>query len=255
MGLNRSVSSIVLVAHEGKLRNLPEYILLDDFYVSTVQDERSAWDALLSHQPGIIVVDDEMCGFDVYSFCRRIKRHMNTSHIMVGLLLDRGADIPKGYKAGADFCFPKPIDQGAMVWHLRNLNQTRKNLVRFASTESLLQPPGIELVSDNEIFLKNAVEVINRYLHDPCFNVYQFSREMGFSPNLLYRKIKLLTGETVTEFIRNRRIKASAALLAQKKRTVSEISYMLGFTSPSYFSRRFREKYGCTPSEYVEKHS
>ena len=89
---------------------------------------------------------------------------------------------------------------------------------------------------------------------EPGFDVVKLSQTIGLSTNQTYRKLKALTGQTAKEFIRTQRLKTAADLLAQNKRSVSEIIYMVGFSTPSYFTRCFKELYGCTPTEYIDTH-
>ena len=162
-------------------------------------------------------------------------------------------DEIKGLRLGAvDYIF-KPFNLVSLKLKIQNILQNKRNIHERIRTEQILQPESIELSSLDEVFLKNAVDSVNKYLDDPVFDVELFSRDLGVSSNQVYRKIKALTGQTAKEFIRNQRLKIAADLILQHKRTISEVIYMVGFTSPSYFSRCFKEFYGCTPKEYIEQ--
>jgi AraC-like DNA-binding protein len=136
---------------------------------------------------------------------------------------------------------------------IANILARRKALHDYFHKGNLLEPDSITLTSLDEQFLKDAVEAVNKHLDDPEFDVEKLSDCIKLSSNQTYRKIKALTGQTAKEFIRSQRLKTAAKLLLQKKRTVSEIIYMVGFSSPSYFTRCFREYFGVTPSEFIEK--
>lgn len=110
----------------------------------------------------------------------------------------------------------------------------------------------IHIPTDEEVFLKHAVEAIHRNLNNEKFDVEAFSVEMNLSQNQLYRKLKAITGETAKEFIRNQRLQVAADMLGQGK-TASDVIKLTGFASLSYFSRCFKDAYGCAPTEYVKE--
>ena len=104
-------------------------------------------------------------------------------------------------------------------------------------------------------FLKRSLDVINKHLSEPDFNVNRFSQEMAMSRQALHRKIRALIGQSATEFLRFVRLNKSAELLARKSGTVSEIAYDVGFSSQSYFTRSFRKLFGQSPSAYMRDHT
>lgn len=117
----------------------------------------------------------------------------------------------------------------------------------------LLQPSPVTLVSPDEKFLKKAVDIIEKNIADPNFDIKTFSAEAGVSRMQLYRKLEALTNMTAKELIRDIRIKRAAQLLEQNKITVSEVVYHVGFRDMPYFRKCFRNQYGATPSEYAAK--
>ena len=109
-----------------------------------------------------------------------------------------------------------------------------------------------ELTAD-ERFLIDITRIIEENMDDSELSVNTLSQKSGISTNQLYRRIKALTGMPVVAYIRDQRLKKAASLLATGNFTVSEVMYMVGFSSASYFTRCFREEYGVTPSAYNEK--
>jgi signal transduction histidine kinase/ligand-binding sensor domain-containing protein/AraC-like DNA-binding protein len=252
------------------LKNAPLILLveddtdLNDFLVSGLSSEfnvikafngREGLEMARSHDPEIIITDIMMPEMDGFELCRTIRKEFATSHIPIVFLTAKTMqeDEIKGLRLGAvDYIF-KPFNLVSLKLKIQNILQNKRNIHKRIRTEQILQPESIELSSLDEVFLKNAVDSVNKYLDDPVFDVELFSRDLGVSSNQVYRKIKALTGQTAKEFIRNQRLKIAADLILQHKRTISEVIYMVGFTSPSYFSRCFKEFYGCTPKEYIEQ--
>ena len=114
-------------------------------------------------------------------------------------------------------------------------------------------PSEITVTSIDEKFLKDLIETVKKNIDNPDFNVKVMSDIMGFSHANLYRKIKALTGQTVSEFIRTIRLKEAARLLKSKEVNVSDAMYKVGFTHRSYFTRSFKDMYGVTPKEYISE--
>ena len=118
-------------------------------------------------------------------------------------------------------------------------------------SESILQLKKVGVVSRNQKLLERAVEIVEKYMEDSSFDVEMFVNEMYMSRSQLHRKLKTLTGCSTTEFIRLIRLKRAAQLLKGKAGTVAEIAYKVGFENVGYFSKCFKETFGCTPSQYL----
>lgn len=239
-------------------RELNEFLvngLSPEFRVISAFNGAEGLQLAQSEMPDLILSDIMMPEMDGFEFCKRLRKDLNSSHIPVVFLTAKTMqeDELKGLRLGAvDYIF-KPFNLDALKLKLQNILVSRRQMQERLRTEQLLEPELIELSSLDEEFLKQAVEAVQNNLDNPAFDVEAFSNELGASANQVYRKIKALTGQTAKEFIRNQRLKIAAGMLAQKKRNISEIIYMVGFSSPSYFTRCFKEFYGCTPKEYIEK--
>lgn len=205
--------------------------------------------------PDIIITDIMMPEMDGFELATKLQEDITTSHIPVVFLTAKTMqdDEIKGLKIGAVDYIYKPFNLVSLRLKIENILDNRRSVHEQFRKEQLLKPEDIELSSLDEKFLKEAVEAVNKNLDDPKFDVEKFSQEIGISANQAYRKLKSLTGQTAKEFIRNQRLKTAASLFLQKKRSISEVIYMVGFSSPSYFTRCFKEYYGCTPKEYIEK--
>ncbi|MFT3740725.1 MAG: ATP-binding protein [Breznakibacter sp.] len=205
--------------------------------------------------PDLILSDVMMPELNGFEFCKQLRKDINTSHIPLMFLTAKTMkdDEIKGLRLGAVDYITKPFDLTTLRLKLTNVLQTKKSLQEKLRTNMILEPEEIELTSLDEEFLKDVVDAVNKNLDNPEFDVELLSKEVALSPNQVYRKIKSLTGQTAKEFIRSQRLKTAASMLLQKKRSISEIIYMVGFSSPSYFARCFKEHFGCTPSEYMER--
>ncbi len=238
--------------------DLNEFIvsgLSKDYNVTGVFNGKEGFEQARLQTPNIIITDIMMPEMDGFELCRLLRNDLSTSHIPVIFLTAKTLreDEIKGLKLGAVDYIYKPFSLTTLNLKIHNVLNNQKNIHEKIRTEKILEPEKIELSSLDEELLINAVKAVDDHLDDPNFDVDRFSEVIGLSANQAYRKIKALTGQTAKEFIRNQRLKTAASLLLQKKRSISEIIYMVGFSSPSYFSRCFKEFYKCTPKEYIAK--
>jgi transcriptional regulator GlxA family with amidase domain len=138
---------------------------------------------------------------------------------------------------------------------VENILSVRQSLRQKYTSEMLLQPKNIILSSPDERFLQKAIEVIEKNISDPDMDIERFATEIGVSRMQLYRKLDALTEMTVKEFVRNIRLKRAAQILVQKKLNVSEVAYAVGFKDLSHFRKCFKQEFGMSASDYVEKHA
>jgi DNA-binding response OmpR family regulator/nitrogen-specific signal transduction histidine kinase len=253
-GDNKS-PKVIIVEDDSELNEFLISGLSPDFNVVGTFNGREALEMARKLNPDIILTDIMMPEMDGIELCKLLRKDLATSHIPVVFLTAKTMreDEIEGLKIGAVDYIYKPFNLISLKLKIQNILDNRKSLHERIRADQLMEPELIELSSLDEKFLKDAVDAVNKYLDDPSFDVEKFSHVIGISTNQAYRKIKALTGQTAKEFIRNQRLKTAATLFLQKKRSISEIIYMVGFSSPSYFTRCFREYYDCTPKEYIEK--
>lgn len=252
--VDHSKTHVLIVEDDSELNEFIVAGLSPDFNVEGTFNGREGLDMARKLNPDIIITDIMMPEMDGFTMCKLLRKDLATSHIPVVFLTAKTMfeDEVEGLKIGAVDYISKPFNLVSLKLKIQNILENKQNVQDRFRTVQLTEPMHIELSSLDDTFLKDAVSAVNKFLDDPTFDVEKFSDVIGVSPNQVYRKIKALTGQTAKEFIRNQRLKTAATLLLQKKRTISEIIYMVGFSSPSYFTRCFKEYYGCTPKEYIE---
>jgi signal transduction histidine kinase/ligand-binding sensor domain-containing protein/DNA-binding response OmpR family regulator len=251
------MADVLLVEDDGDMSEFIREGLSIHFNIHTASNGKEAFDMARKIAPDIIISDVMMPGMDGFELARLLRSDLDTSHIPLVFLTAKTLreDEIEGLRLGAVDYIYKPFNMVSLRLKLLNILEARgENREKFKSS-GLLEPEKITLSSLDEEFLTQAVKVIDENVDDPNLDVEKLSRKLSLSTNQTYRKIKALTGFTAKEFIRVQRLKIAADLLAQNKRTISEIIYMVGFSSPSYFSRCFKEQYNCTPSEYVQLYS
>lgn len=254
--VEKKIKPIILIIEDDA--DLNEFIamgLSHDYQVIRSFNGKEALEKAEEQIPDLILSDIMMPEMDGFEFCNAIRKTPGTSHIPIIFLtaMTMQEDETRGLQLGAvDYIF-KPFNLVSVKLKINNILANQKKMQARYKTEQILKPEDIELSSMDDIFLKEAVESINKHLDDPNFDVEAFSKDLNMSTNQAYRKLKALTGQTANEFIRNQRLKTAATLLIQRKRSISEIIYIVGFTSPSYFTRCFKSYFGCTPKEYIDQ--
>lgn len=246
---------LLFVDDNADMRNYMEASLVEDYVVHTAEDGLVGLKKAKELLPDIIVSDVMMPEIDGMEMCRKVKNDIATSHIPVILLTAKASDdfTIEGFDAGADEYIPKPFSPKLLHTRIRNILESRHQLKEKFRKEGILEPSEVSVTSADEMFLKNAMEVVERNISNPEFRVSTFVAEMNMSRSVLYRKFEALTGHSVNEFVRGIRLKRATQLLALNELTVSEITYEVGFNDPQYFSKCFSRQYGMTPSEYAKR--
>jgi DNA-binding response OmpR family regulator/nitrogen-specific signal transduction histidine kinase len=247
-------SATILLAEDNReMRNYIEQMLEDDFKIETADNGKEAYEITRQINPDIILTDIMMPEMDGMELCERIKREQETCHIPIIMLTAKGEDNDKisGLRTGADDYITKPFHPDELLQKLKNIVTTRKRAWEKFQKGSILEPTDIAVTSFDEKFLKNAVVAVEEHIDDPDFDVSGLVSHTGMSRSVMYRKLKALTGQSANEFINTIRLKRAAQLLKKQKLSVSEITYMVGYNDPQYFSKCFKKQFGQTPSQFA----
>jgi signal transduction histidine kinase/ligand-binding sensor domain-containing protein/DNA-binding response OmpR family regulator len=228
----------------------------DDFYdVYEARNGKEGWDLAVSLIPDVIISDILMPDVDGFEFCKRVKKDERTSHIPLLLLTalhSREHEI-EGLSCGADDYLTKPFDISILQTKIENIMSMRKALKEKYTRELILKPSDVTVASPDERFLMKAMEVVEKNISNPDFDIERFADETGVSRMQLYRKFSALTNMTVKEFVRSIRLKRAAQLLLERKMTVSEIAFAVGFRDLSHFRKSFSREFGMSASDYVRR--
>lgn len=206
--------------------------------------------------PDVIVADIMMPVMDGIEMSRLIRRNVATSTIPIILLTAKDNEHTEtdAYKIGVDVFLSKPFDINHLITRINQLVRNKTKLTEQLRNTEAMQIKEVEVVqSQDEKFLTIITQTIEEYLEDPDLNIQKLSEISGYHHKLIYRRIKALTGNTTVDYIKSIRLKKAAMLLAQKKFSVAEVMYMVGFSTHSYFSKCFTEKYGKSPKVYMDE--
>lgn len=206
--------------------------------------------------PDLVISDLMMPRKDGYAVCDELKNHELTAHIPIILLTAKAAVEAKikGLRSGADDYLTKPFNTDELLARMENLVRLRKALRQGLGSQSLLQGKNIEnssLSPLDKTFLRKLSLLIEEKLDDETLGVEDFAKQMFISRVQLHRKLKALTDQNATEFIRDYRLERALTMLQNKEGLVADIAMRVGFKSEKYFSTVFKKKFGVSPSQVV----
>jgi len=223
------------------------------YKVEEATNGKEGWEKVKQLYPDLVVSDIMMPLMDGVQLARKIKTETLTAHIPVILLTAMGSEEKQleGLKAGVNDYITKPFTFEILASRIRNLLSQQELLQKRFQKQIDVNPAEVTVTPVDEIFLKQALEIVEKNMDNDGFSVEDFSRDMYMNRATLYRKIMSLTGKAPADFIRLIRLKRGAQLLAKSGRSIAEIAYEVGFKDPKYFSRAFKEEFGVLPSKYV----
>ncbi|WP_345949746.1 two-component regulator propeller domain-containing protein [Mucilaginibacter sp. PAMB04274] len=244
---------LLLVEDNQEVRDFLKVTLCRDYQIYESENGKEGWEAALKTIPDLVISDVAMPIMDGYALCGNIKADERTNHIPV-ILLTAKADQNNqldGLKRGADVYITKPFSVNILQQHIRNLLSVRQAMRQKFSQQMLLMPTSRVIDSPDETFLNKLLRITESHLENPDFDVAMLVDKAGMSQTVLYRKIKALSGMSISDFIKSVRLKQAAALLVQNKLTIAEVAYAVGFNDRKYFSKEFKKQFGKSPSDYV----
>jgi signal transduction histidine kinase/ligand-binding sensor domain-containing protein/DNA-binding response OmpR family regulator len=243
------IYTILIVEDNVELRNYLKNELKKEYKVLVAENGQVGLELALQKLPDLILTDVIMPVMSGLELCKSIKADLKTSHIPLMMLSAKALvkDKLEGIDSGADMYLSKPFDMDILKSSLVQLINSRQ--IMFNKFYNGITPKAKEKTTtlDNE-FIKNALNYINENISEPELSVEVLASKVFLSRSQLYRKIKTLTGVSVNEFIRNVRLEKAKELIELGNDNITEISYKVGFSSPSYFTKCYKEKYGYLPT-------
>lgn len=254
---SHDIPVILIVEDDKEIRDYIKQYFDENYRVIEAENGYLGHKKALQTIPDLIITDIKMDEIDGIALCNKLKNDEKTSHIPIIMLTSYSSQEYqlKGLAEGADTYLTKPFNIDVLEAHMANLLESRKKLQEKFSNEFVLGPNKIPLNDIDERFLQRLTETVEEHMSDEKFNADILSEKIGMSRMQLYRKLRGLTNQTVHEFIRNIRLKRAVQLLEQKRMTITEVAYAVGFNDLTYFARCFRKQYDKSPSEYVSSKS
>lgn len=257
--------TILMIEDNEEILQFNRKELEKNYKIVTRTNGAEGWEAAIELIPDIIVSDVMMPGLDGYTLCNRLKSDERTNHIPVILLtaMSSSAQQLSGLQKGADVYITKPFSVQILALHISNLLSLREKIHKQLAkrlTLPLNEPPDkAESQNDpaanltNDPFLEKVIEIIENNLNEPGFNVDVIAKQLAMSRPVLYKKLNMLAGLTVNDFIKAIRMKKALEYLNGDEFNVSEVAYKVGYSDLKYFSREFKKHFGKSPRDWKRK--
>lgn len=239
--------------------DVAEYLISElrsDYAITHFNSGETALPDILSFQPDLVITDLMMPELDGFALCKRIKQNININEIPVVIISAKSGDDVEisSLQIGADAFIPKPFNIDVLKQTVKNLiNQRHKLIVNYSGSQ--VQSETADVIDPEEKLLKRIVKAIENNISNVEYSTEMLAADVGLSRVHLYRKLKDLTNQTGSEFIRNIRLKRASELIATRKGfSIAEIADMVGFSNAAYFCTAFRNFFGTSPTGWREMH-
>lgn len=246
-------SCVLVVEDNPDLLKFMQETLSENFKVVTAANGQIALDFIVSQDVDIIVSDVMMPVMDGLELCERLKDSPDYGHLPI-ILLSAKTDVDtkvKGLRWGADVYLDKPFSVEQLMMQIESILQKRERLHKRIIESPLDSYPKEDRNDKSAAFVKRLNEIILEKMSDRDFNVEILVKEFATNRSDFQKKVKKITGMTPNDYIRLVRLKKSVQLLAKGEYKINEVCAIVGFNSPSYFSKCFYEQYGKLPKDYM----
>ncbi len=252
---NDNTRSLILVIDDNKdIRKYLHDLLSDTYTIEEAQNGAVGYKKATDYLPDLIICDVMMPEKDGLSVCRDLKKQITTSHIPIILLTARTAAVfeIEGLKTGADDYITKPFNPAIVKTKVATLLDNRKKLKAYLQNKVRFEPGEGKILQHDveEEFILKAIQLVEDNLQNNEFGIQVMVDKLHMSQSSLYRKIKSLTGLSLTAFIRSIRIKNAARIILNSEAKLSHVAYEVGFNDYTHFKKSFKEHFNCLPSEY-----
>lgn len=252
---------LLVIDDNADIRRMIGELLKDEYNIVTAPDGREGVRLAAKYVPDLIICDVMMPVMDGLECCRIIKDEVSTSHIPVLMLTACSMDEQRarGYDSGADGYLSKPFNSAVLKSRCRNLIDNRKRIKNLWSSngggdvKAKERNASVPVNDVDSEFYSKVLDIMKKEMGNPDLNVDSLASMMGLGRSQFYRKIKALTNYSPVELLRNLRLKQAREMLTTTEKTIGEIAYEVGFSSPAYFTRCYREAFDETPTELRER--
>ncbi len=255
-GVVNEKSILLLIDDDLEMRNYIKHLLKDSYVIYEANNTDEGFEMILEQEPDIIVCDVIMQGTTGVEFCAKMKVSPSFNHIPIILLT--GSSSPeiklKGIECGADDYITKPFESDLLIARIKSLLKGRHTLKDYFFNEITLKNTPQKIPVDYSDFLTKCIGIIELHLNDENFALRTFTEEMAMSRSKLSRKIKLISGLSISEFIRYIRLRKAAELMIQTDLQIKEITFKVGLQDMKYFREQFYKLFEMNPSDFIKKY-
>ncbi len=248
--------SILVIEDDPEMRNYVVKIFSKDSIVYSASDGNEGLTLARQNIPDVIISDVMMEGKTGIDLCRHIKQHSSLNHIPFILMTGSPSEEMrlKGIEEGADGYITKPFSKELLRAKVDSLIKNRNNQQRYFYNQVTFREDDLRISEKEKELIDQCIEIVEQFCDEEGFTVKTISKKIGMSHSNLYRKIKKITGQSPSGFVRFVRLRKAAEYLISGKYNVNEASFQVGFSDSRYFRKQFKKLYGMNPSEFKKKY-
>jgi signal transduction histidine kinase/ligand-binding sensor domain-containing protein/CheY-like chemotaxis protein/AraC-like DNA-binding protein len=250
------LKSILIIDDNDDLREYLKLLFKTDYKVYSANNGREGLSIIKDVLPDIVISDVMMDGMTGIELCTAIREDISISHVPVILLTSSSSpEIKlKGIEGGADDYISKPFDKEILKARVAGILRNKNNLQKYFYNEITLNATNQKIPAEYKTFLDNCIRIVEKHLMDPDFNIQILAGELGISHSSLYKKIKFISGQSASGFIRFIRLRKAAEILINTRHNIFETSGLVGINDIKYFREQFKKVFGINPSQYMKKY-
>jgi signal transduction histidine kinase/DNA-binding response OmpR family regulator len=248
--------SILFIDDNEEIRQYLRRILEDRYLFYEAANGQEGLAMASKVYPDLIISDVNMEGMNGLELCAAIKSHEDLSHIPVILLTaSLATDMKlKGVETGADEYITKPFEQDLLLAKIKNILDNRNLLQRYFFDKITLKDSTVKVPEEYQYFIKNCIELVEENLGEEDFTVKKLSQLMGMSHSSLYKKVKSISGQSISAFISSIKFRRAAVLMLSSNCTISQAAFQVGIKDMKFFREKFAQIFGMNPSDYIKKY-
>lgn len=246
--------TLLIVEDNSEMRTFLKKKLSSEYQVLTAENGVAALMVLSEHTVNLVISDIMMSQMDGLELCRQMKSKVDYSHIPIILLTAKTTIQSRieGMKHGADIYIEKPFSVEYLRACIENLLENREKLRITFVNSPFVQTNSMAFTKADEIFLKSLNEIVQANMQDPDFKLDDIASQLNMSRSSLNRKIRGVLDMSPNDYLRLERLKKAGQLLKNGECKINEVCYMVGFNTPSYFTKCFQKQFGVLPKEFAK---
>lgn len=255
--INNGEKPLILIIEDNPdMRRFMHITLQNDYNIIEASDGEEGVEKAFKYTPDLIISDVMMPNKNGFEVCQILRRNLSTSHVPIIILTACSLDEEKsvGFESGADAYIPKPFNEDLLKIRIRKLIENRQKIKEVFGLSLISNEKKESLAETEQNFIDNFTDYIEQNISNTELNVDDISKYLGLSKSQLYRKLKSLTNYSPNELIRIIRLKYAKHLILSQQKSISEVAYEAGFSSPSYFTKCFKDFFYENPSDLLTKY-
>jgi ligand-binding sensor domain-containing protein/signal transduction histidine kinase/DNA-binding response OmpR family regulator len=248
--------TMLVVDDDQQIREYITLVFASKFTVYQADTAEEGLKQASQYVPDIIISDVHMLGMSGIDLCRALKEDDSLSHIPVILLTGSSSSETRleGLEGGADDYITKPFERELLVARVANILKSRTTLQKYFYNEITLQKNPLKISEEYKAFLDQCIAIVERHFDHPNFSIKMLASELRMSQSSLYKKVKSISGQSTSAFIRFIRLRKVAELLINSNCNINEAATQVGFNDMKYFREQFFKLFGMKASDYIKKY-